>query len=139
MISQKQKEKFPCPSLLRSLSARLPYLRFNDDNHLEEIPSVSPLIGHSYYVHCCQFSPCGKLLASSSTDGRVILWDVSSGKALREFSHESHSCIKICRFSPDGERLLTGSDDETLVLWDVRGVYAGVGTSGTQPSKISDA
>ena len=111
--------------------------RFSDDNQIEEISSVSPLIGHSYYVHCCQFSPCGKILASSSTDGRVILWDVATGKALHELSHESHSCIKICRFSPDGDRLLTGSDDETLVLWDVKGVYAGVGAAHTPESKTT--
>ena len=103
---------------------------------MEEDASVSPLLGHSYYVHCCQFSPCGKLLASSSTDGRVIIWEVGTGKSLHELSHDSLSCIKIFRFSPDGQRLLTGSDDESLVLWDIKGVYAGVGAE-TGPEERS--
>lgn len=41
--------------------------------------SASPLVGHAYYVHCCTFSPFGTLLATCSTDGKLILWDVKSG------------------------------------------------------------
>lgn len=98
--------------------------RIKPDNQIEEDHTVSPLTGHTYYVHCCQFSPCGRILASSSTDGRVIFWDVKTGKQLHELSHESGVCLKICRFSPDGYQLLTGSDDETLALWDVNPVFA---------------
>lgn len=41
--------------------------------------TASPLVGHSYYVHCCTFSPFGTILATCSTDGKLILWDVKSG------------------------------------------------------------
>lgn len=36
----------------------------------------SPLVDHTYGVNCVRFSPFGTLLASCSTDGKVILWNV---------------------------------------------------------------
>ena len=36
----------------------------------------SPLIGHTYAVNSIDFSPFGTKLASASTDGTTIIWDV---------------------------------------------------------------
>lgn len=49
--------------------------------------TASPLVGHSYYVHCCTFSPFGTILATCSTDGKLILWDVKSGSKVCEHWH----------------------------------------------------
>lgn len=38
--------------------------------------SYSPLLGHTYGINCVCFSPFGTKLASASTDGSTILWDV---------------------------------------------------------------
>lgn len=46
--------------------------------------TASPLVGHSYYVHCCTFSPFGTILATCSTDGKLILWGVKSGSKVCE-------------------------------------------------------
>ncbi|NWI53425.1 WSDU1 protein, partial [Calyptomena viridis] len=48
---------------------------------LAELP-FSPLRGHAYAVHCCCFSPSGRLLASCSTDGTTALWDARDGRRL---------------------------------------------------------
>ncbi|XP_013399148.1 WD repeat, SAM and U-box domain-containing protein 1 [Lingula anatina] len=80
----------------------------------------SPLCGHGYYVHCCVFSPFGTMLASCSTDGKVILWDSKTGEKKGTFEHPSKSGIRVCRFSPNSSWLVTGSDDETLVIWDMK-------------------
>ena len=79
----------------------------------------SPLCGHQYYVHCCTFSPFGTILATCSTDGKLILWDVKTGKKTAVMHHESHNSIRICRFSPNSKYILTGSDDETMGMWEV--------------------
>ncbi|ELU10109.1 hypothetical protein CAPTEDRAFT_93086 [Capitella teleta] len=87
------------------------------DNGYRETNS-SPLCGHQYSVHCCVFSPCGKILASCSTDGRCVLWVVTSGQKLTSLQHPSGSSLRSCCFSPDGKRLATGGDDEKMCLWD---------------------
>ncbi|KAL4229143.1 WD repeat [Mactra antiquata] len=79
----------------------------------------SPLCGHTYYVHCCAFSPFGTLLASCSTDGKVIIWDPLTGKKKYTFQHESKSPIRVIRFSPDSKMLLSGCDDNNLCLWNL--------------------
>lgn len=81
--------------------------------------TASPLVGHSYYVHCCTFSPFGTILATCSTDGKLILWDVKSGSKVATFQHSSKQSIRVCRFSPDSNYIVSGSDDETLALWDI--------------------
>lgn len=42
----------------------------------------SPLVEHTYGVNCVRFSPFGTLLASCSTDGKVILWNVQVRKLI---------------------------------------------------------
>ncbi|XP_078334670.1 WD repeat, SAM and U-box domain-containing protein 1-like isoform X2 [Crassostrea virginica] len=93
-------------------------VRLWDTSDFTEL-SASPLVGHAYYVHCCTFSPFGTTLATCSTDGKLILWDVKSGSKVSTFQHSSKQSIRVCRFSPDSKYIVSGSDDETLALWDV--------------------
>ncbi|XP_077562156.1 WD repeat, SAM and U-box domain-containing protein 1-like isoform X1 [Haemaphysalis longicornis] len=81
--------------------------------------AVSPLLGHKYGVNAVQFSPLGTALASCSTDGSLLLWNVESGEQLGQLQHRSQAALRCCSFSPSGALLATGGDDETLVLWDV--------------------
>ena len=83
-----------------------------------ELPP-SPLQGHSYAIHCCAFAAHGDLLATCSTDGTCVLWNVISGLKVGTLFHASKTCIRVCAFSPRATRLATGSSDETVCLWDV--------------------
>ncbi|XP_022084462.1 WD repeat, SAM and U-box domain-containing protein 1-like [Acanthaster planci] len=85
----------------------------------KELP-ISPLLGHTYYVHWCVFSPFGTVLASCSTDGKIILWDARTGESQVVLQHPSKAIVRVCSFSPNSEMLLTGAADSTLCLWNVQ-------------------
>jgi WD40 repeat protein len=64
------------------------------------------------------FSPDGKFMAASSTDGIAKLWDKTALKevsTLRGFLLGVHSVA----FSPDGRRLATGCSGSDTKVWDV--------------------
>ena len=64
------------------------------------------------------FSPDGQLLAYSSWDNTVRLWDVST--AAPHGALEFHSeLVNAVAFSPDGQLLASGSGHKTIRLWDV--------------------
>jgi WD40 repeat protein len=58
------------------------------------------------------------VLASTSDDGTVRLWDAASGAAAAVLrGHEGG--IDSCAWSSDGRVLASASDDGTVRLWDV--------------------
>lgn len=93
--------------------------RLWDVDDFSELP-CSPLCGHTYYVHCCTFSPFGTILATCSTDGKMIVWDVQNGKKVAILQHQKLNSIRVCRFSPNSKFLVSGSDDENVCLWSVQ-------------------
>lgn len=63
-------------------------------------------------------SPDRKLIAIGGYDGSVVLWDSSTGQALRRLAGHTRQVMSVA-FFPDGRRLLTGSLDRTARVWDV--------------------
>lgn len=77
---------------------------------------------HTDEVWAIEFSHCGSKLASASTDGCVIVWDVSVdglGSMLQRFQPNGEICvISFMEWSPNDEHMLLCSRGEVIV-WDV--------------------
>ena len=79
--------------------------------------SLQALEGHSDSVNAVVFSPNGQLLASTSRDSTVRLWDPSTGALRGKLEGHSHS-VNAVVFSPDSQLLASASSDSTVRLWD---------------------
>ncbi|MGD1807254.1 S-layer homology domain-containing protein [Dapis sp. BLCC M126] len=71
---------------------------------------------HSQAIKAIAISPDGNILASSSEDGKINLWDIDSGKLLR--SIKGYGAIV---FSPDSQQLVSVAEDNTIQLWRIYG------------------
>src|SRR5437660_9284405 len=75
------------------------------------------LKGHQGSVMAVAFSPDGKVLASSSRDKTIKLWDAATGELKRTLTEHSADVYDVT-FSPKGDLLASGSKDKTIKLWD---------------------
>ncbi|MBD2523443.1 serine/threonine-protein kinase [Nostoc sp. FACHB-133] len=103
---------------------------------------VQTLRGHSSMVHAIAISPDGQLIASGSNDHTIKLWQLGTGKLVRQvgrWSSGHSSMVNSVAFSPISSNfsyqadsgksggvtdlnrgiLASGSWDNTIKLWDV--------------------
>ncbi len=73
------------------------------------------------------FSPDGRLLATTSIEGTVRLWDPATGNFLRTLADDTcgiwmglvdHGGAWGAAFSPDGRLLATASGDAAVQVWN---------------------
>jgi len=65
------------------------------------------------------YSPDGNLLATSHTNGEILIRQLETGKQL--VIHKGHEhWVWAIAFSPDSQRLASASDDYQVKLWDVQ-------------------
>jgi len=81
--------------------------------------TVKSLEGHNGFIWSADFSPDGKLLATSSADNSIIIWDISSGQPIGPRLSNHGGPVRRVAFSPDGSRLASAGIDNVVFLWDV--------------------
>lgn len=69
-------------------------------------------------------SPDGKTLATTTSSGKVLLWDLSGrtvgGQRFSEILAAHTGAVRSVAFSPDGASLASSGADGTVRLWNVR-------------------
>jgi WD40 repeat protein len=74
------------------------------------------LEGHERGVASLAYSPDGNVLASSSADLTIRLWNAKTGKPLGELA--TTEVASQLAFSPDGSLLASVTEDKVLTIWD---------------------
>jgi eukaryotic-like serine/threonine-protein kinase len=70
------------------------------------------------FVATAAISPDGQFIATSGTNGQIILWETATRRVVRRLEALASGGMWCVRFSPDGG-LLAGSQDTRIGLWDV--------------------
>ena len=63
------------------------------------------------------FSPDNKTLINGDGNGRLQLWDITTGNELITLNGHTAQ-VNTLRFSPDGKTLVSAGQDGTILLWD---------------------
>ncbi|BAY28466.1 protein kinase [Nostoc carneum NIES-2107] len=74
--------------------------------------------GHTNSVYSIAFSHDGQILASSSFDKTIKLWEVATGREIRTLTGHTEGVYSVV-FSHDGQMLASSSYDKTIKLWEV--------------------
>ena len=79
---------------------------------------MSKMLNHTSKVGPATFSPDGQRIATISSDTKVRVWDVATGKALTEIDgyNKMHGWLS---FSPDGRQIAIASGTSGHRVWDV--------------------
>ncbi|XP_063698469.1 WD repeat, SAM and U-box domain-containing protein 1-like isoform X2 [Culicoides brevitarsis] len=69
------------------------------------------------WVTDMKISPKGGVLASTSVDGQLILWDIQNGEQQDILFQNNNESIRTCAFSPNGDVIVTGDDAGHICIW----------------------
>ncbi|KAL8948165.1 MAG: hypothetical protein Q9222_005630 [Ikaeria aurantiellina] len=94
-------------------------LRTEEGQDPEDVAPIKQLAGHSRKVGHVLFNPAAaNILATSSGDYTVKVWDVEAGSPRLTLKHGD--IVQSLSWSANGSLLVTTSRDKKLRIWDVR-------------------
>ena len=79
------------------------------------------LSGHTNIITSVELSSDGNVAVSGSHDGSVILWDIKTGTAIKQFHGHHGGVLSVAFAANDTEehpQILSGFEDGSLILWD---------------------
>lgn len=114
--------------------------KYVDDNDeiKDVVEPILTLSGHTRKVGKILYHPVAKnVLASSSLDYSVKIWNLTTGKD--EITLQHQDLVTSFAFNYDGSLLATTSRDKKLRIWDIRSgkvISEGPGHTGAKPSRV---
>ncbi len=79
---------------------------------------VRSITAHAGAVMCVAFSGDGKTLTSGGGDGKLRLWEATTGQPRSDPIQAHAGAVMSVAFSGDGKTLATGGQDGKLRLWE---------------------
>jgi len=91
-----------------------------DPDNMRDLARVRPdfLVGHTSWVNMVAFSPTGSVMASTSNDKTIRLWDTSRMRQIGILNGHTAE-VNTVAFSPDGKLLASSSKDNSVRLWNI--------------------
>lgn len=63
------------------------------------------------------FSPDGRWLVSTHTDGAILVWDVAERQRVANFNEHS-GAVYAAGYSHDGKRIASTGEDSSIIIWN---------------------
>jgi WD40 repeat protein len=92
-------------------------LRMWDMRKSLEVDKYVQEFRHKDRVRSFAFSPDGKNMVSGSQDETIRIWEVETGRELRQIT-DNLGWVYSVAYSPDGRMIVSSSSDDTIRLWD---------------------
>lgn len=71
-----------------------------------------------FWFSTLAFDPTSSRLATGGSEAIARVWDISSGRIVRELAGHTNSLTAV-RFSPDGRLLVTAGQDARAIVWQL--------------------
>ena len=78
---------------------------------------IRTLPGHQKTISQIKYSPDGKIIASSSWDKTIKLWNVETGELINTLPHKD--AVNSITFSRDSQSLISGTEDNNIYIWNI--------------------
>ena len=93
-------------------------VRLWDVGKIGQRQEVTTLRGHRGAVTTVSFHPNASIIASSSVDKSIIIWDIASTRLLKRFDDQG-DFVSAVAFSPDGRHVASVNKTTTLKVWNI--------------------
>jgi WD40 repeat protein len=80
---------------------------------------IRMFLGHNSDVNIVKWHPNYKILASGSSDGTSLIWDIRTGKHVMRIPSSSYPVYSL-EFAHDGTKIYMGGLSNTIDIWDIR-------------------
>lgn len=70
-------------------------------------------------VLCAALSSDGRYAATGHRDGKVLIWNASTGAEVCSYAENESNTVETIAFSPDGKRVLSGGYSQSVCVYDI--------------------